>query len=352
MHVEFLIIGQGICGSFLSVELKKAGRSFLVLDEEQSSSASRVASGIINPVTGRRIVKTWMIDELLPFAKAAYASLSTEAGMPLIRQLSTLDFFPTPQMLLAFRKRFEETADYLFIPAEDNRWRNIFNYDFSYGVIDPCFLIDIGSLLSFIRNQLHDARLLLPETFHQSSLQLTNDGISYKDIRADKIIFCDGISSMVNPFFKLLPFAPNKGELLIAEISELPRDFLYKYGLTFVPWQEDLFWIGASHEWNFSTDQPTTEFRERTVAQLKRLLKLPFKIVDHLAAVRPATLERRPFIGLHPLHQQVGIFNGMGTKGCSLAPYFAQQFADFLLNGKTLAPEVDINRFSNMLNKM
>jgi hypothetical protein len=254
-------------------------------------------------------------------------------------------------MLLAFRKRFEEAADYLLMPADDSRWRIFFNYDFGYGVIDPCFLIDIGSLLSFIRNQLLHCGLLLAEKFQQSNFQLTNDGIRYNDIQADKIIFCDGISSMMNPFFKLLPFAPNKGELLIAEINELPRDFIYKYGLTFVPWKDKLFWIGASHEWNFDTDQPTTAFRERTVAQLNRLLKVPFKIVDHLAAVRPATLERRPFVGLHPLHQQVGIFNGMGTKGCSLAPYFAQQFADFLINGKALLPEVDINRFRNVLSK-
>jgi glycine/D-amino acid oxidase-like deaminating enzyme len=67
MQTEFLIVGQGISGTWLSYYLQKANRSFIVIDNEQPNSASRVAAGIINPVTGRRIVKTWMIDELFLF---------------------------------------------------------------------------------------------------------------------------------------------------------------------------------------------------------------------------------------------------------------------------------------------
>jgi len=72
MRTEFLIIGQGISGTWLSYYLEKANKSFIVIDNEQPNSASRVAAGIINPVTGRRIVKTWMIDELLAFLVPAY----------------------------------------------------------------------------------------------------------------------------------------------------------------------------------------------------------------------------------------------------------------------------------------
>ena len=39
------------------------------------SSASKVASGLINPVTGRRVVTTWMADELLPFAWKEYSAI-------------------------------------------------------------------------------------------------------------------------------------------------------------------------------------------------------------------------------------------------------------------------------------
>ena len=49
--IDVLIIGQGICGSFLSFELERAGLSYLVIDEARPFAASRVAAGLINPVT-------------------------------------------------------------------------------------------------------------------------------------------------------------------------------------------------------------------------------------------------------------------------------------------------------------
>src|SRR5688500_5583019 len=113
MHVEFLIIGQGICGSFLAYELQKHQRSFQIIDDEKQFSASRVASGIINPVTGRRIVKTWMIEELLPFAKQVYTNIEADLHIHCFEQINITDFFPTPQMLIAFHKRFAEGAEYL-----------------------------------------------------------------------------------------------------------------------------------------------------------------------------------------------------------------------------------------------
>jgi glycine/D-amino acid oxidase-like deaminating enzyme len=351
MHVNFLIIGQGISGSFLSYELEKRNASFSILNHPQPNAASKVASGIINPVTGRRIVKTWMIDDLLPFVKHAYTALGEALRIDCFTQKNIIDFFPTPQMLIAFRKRCEEGAAFLSMPADTNRYERAFNYPFGFGEINPCFLVDLPMLLEGLRQRFADQEKISEEYFDHDMLTLSDQGISYKDIKADKIIFCDGINSMHNRFFQSLPFAPNKGELLIAEIPDLQRDVIYKYGLNIVPWQQDLFWIGASHEWKFEDDQPTAAFRERTVAQLKSILKVPFRILDHWAAVRPATLERRPFVGLHPRYPQVGIFNGMGTKGCSLAPYFAAQFADHLLNNQPLFAEADILRFSGILNR-
>src|SRR5687767_1808944 len=98
MHTEYLIVGQGICGSFLAWELEKAGQSFVVIDDARPFTASKVASGIINPVTGRRIVKTWMIDELLPFAVSTYKQLEIELGIQCIERKNVVDFFPTLQM--------------------------------------------------------------------------------------------------------------------------------------------------------------------------------------------------------------------------------------------------------------
>jgi glycine/D-amino acid oxidase-like deaminating enzyme len=80
-------------------------------------------------------------------------------------------------------------------------------------------------------------------------------------------------------------------------------------------------------------------------------VKPPFRVLEHVASVRPATLERRPFVGFHPLHPAVGILNGMGTKGCSLAPFFARQLVRYIVDGTAILPEADVRRFSKILSR-
>jgi glycine/D-amino acid oxidase-like deaminating enzyme len=149
---------------------------------------------------------------------------------------------------------------------------------------------------------------------------------------------------------------------LIVEIPELRdagRDapgaeegsFVFKKGISLAPWKDNLFWVGSSYEWSFTHDAPTEGFRKRTEAILGEWLKMPFRTVDHFASVRPATVERRPFVGFHPLYPAVGILNGMGTKGCSLAPYFAWQLVEHIVRGTPIRPDADVRRFNKVLGK-
>src|ERR1700755_3098508 len=108
MHYDYLIIGQGIAGTFTGWYLEKLGASFAVIDESRPNTASKVAAGLINPVTGRRLVKSWMIDELLPFAWQAYKDIGNELNIDCIRQASLLNFFLAPDMQDAFNKRLPE----------------------------------------------------------------------------------------------------------------------------------------------------------------------------------------------------------------------------------------------------
>lgn len=349
MNIEYLIIGQGISGTFLAYELEKAGLSYLVIDEPNPSSASRVASGIINPVTGRRIVKTWMIDELMPFAWDSYREIGEKLGIDCISKSGSIDFFPTPQMRLAFLDRCHENPEYLSLPGDENSWLDLLNYNFGYGTIDPCYLVNLQHLLPAFRSHLINQQTIREENFDPLQLILTSSGIEYQDVTASKIIFCDGISGQNGKWFKNLPFAPNKGEVLIVEIPDLPSENILKKAISIVPWKDNLFWVGSSHEWQFESVQPSAAFREKTEAQLTNFLKIPYKVMDHWASVRPATLERRPFVGFHPAYPQLGLINGLGTKGCSLAPYFSRQLVQHLTTGTSLLPEVNIDRFKKVL---
>lgn len=351
MKLDCLIIGQGICGTFLAHELEKAGISFLVIDESRPHTASKSAAGIINPITGRRMVKTWIIDELIPVAKLAYEEMGKLLNIQCISEKSLIDFFPSPQMRIAFLKRLEEDEQWLRLGGDENTWRTWFNYDFGYGEIQPCYLVDLNLLIPAFRKRLLGNEKLREETFVFEKIKLTGEGLEYNGLRADKLVFCDGISSCSNPFFEKLPFAPNKGEAMLVEIGKLPATQIYKRGLSLVPWQDNVFWIGSSYAWAFDDALPSRAFRDKTELMLKEWLRLPFKTIEHFASLRPATLERRPFVGFHPLHRQIGILNGMGTKGCSLAPFFAAQLSANISNQSPIHPEADIMRHSRILSR-
>jgi glycine/D-amino acid oxidase-like deaminating enzyme len=351
MQFDYIIVGQGLCGTFLSWNLIKAGKRVLVIDDAQPSTSTKVASGVINPVTGRRIVRTWEIEKLLPFAWNTYTEFGNELGTELVRKCNILNFHPTPQMELAFRDRMPSETEYLKLPEDQESWRAYFNFPFSIGEIDPCLLIELHGMLQGWRNKLKINQSLLAARFDWTECQIETDQVTYQDHVAQKIIFCEGAEGIDNRYFKLLPYSRNKGEAIIAHIPDLPRNHIYKQGISLVPWHDGLWWIGSTHEWNFTDLMPTVEFRRNTQTQLFHWLKLPFEIVDHIASERPTNMERRPFAGLHPVQTSVGLFNGMGTKGCSLAPYFAKQFADFLINQTPMEPLIDIDRFKKILSR-
>ncbi len=352
MQVDFIIVGQGLCGTFLSHQLLQAGKRVYVIDTNKPFSASKVASGVINPVTGRRIVRTWLIETLMPFAVEAYTQLGNLLQANFIKPAPIIDFHTTAQMHLAFADRLPHETTYLHQLPNEQPWKDVCNYHFGAGMIAPSWLVDLQLLLPLWRQHLQLLSCIDDTHFDQTLLQVSAFRVQYKNVTAKAIIFCDGVQGSSNPFFQQLPFALNKGEALIIHAPQLPATHILKHGLSIVPWiGEGMFWVGSTYEWTYTDVLPSTAFREKTETALRQFLQHPFTIVEHLAAERPATIERRPFVGLHPLYQNVGILNGMGTKGCTLAPYFAHQLAQHLVHQAPIDPHANVQRFSKILSK-
>lgn len=349
MQISTLIIGNGLCGTWLSYWLQQAGSSFMVIDNKQPNSASRVSSGIINPVTGRRMVETWLADTLLPFSARSYRAMGRLLGKDLIEQKSILDFFAAPDRKISFEKRVGEKPNLLAMPLHENEYRTLFNYDFGFGIIKLAYQVSVQEMLGGWQQKLEQEGLLMNETFDPQFLQLKKQGIQYKHITADRLIFCDGTAALQSRYFKNLPFAFNKGEALIVSIDGLSDKHIYKKTNTITPWKPGLFWVGSTYDRGFTDDRPSELFYEETNQWLKHFLKMPFKIEDHVAAIRPTTVERRPFVGMHPVWSTMGILNGMGTKGVSLAPYFARQLADHITKAKLIMPEAAVERHAKLL---
>lgn len=352
MQVDYLIVGQGICGTLLSRQLLQAGKTVFVVDDANPSASSRTAGGIINPVTGKRLVKSWLIDTLLPSALQEYKAMEDEFKETFITPAPILDFHSDAAAADLFRARAIVEQQYLHTNVNEDEWHPYFQFNHGIGNIAPSYLVALKAVLYSWKGYLSTLNSFINTRFDLHDLLVTTDGIQYQDIGASCVIFCDGATCSENQYFDKLPWSKDKGEALVVSIPDLPRTYIYKYGISIVPYgDENIFWVGASHDWNYTTTEPTEVFRRRVTGQLDSFLKLPYNIVDQTASLRPANFDRRPFVGMHPIHKQIGIFNGMGGKGCSLAPYFARQFADHLVNKVPLMPEVSLDRYARILSR-
>ena len=65
MRTNFLIVGQGLAGSLLAWELLARGKRVFVVDRDEPDTSSKVAAGIVTPITGQRVAPSWRVDDIM-----------------------------------------------------------------------------------------------------------------------------------------------------------------------------------------------------------------------------------------------------------------------------------------------
>lgn len=343
---DYIIVGQGLAGTLLAHELLKKGKTVQIFDNNYFGGSSKVAAGIINPVTGRRVVKGWLIDQLIPFAKSTYEGLEKLFGEKFYHQRNVL------RVLFSIKDEnhwLEKTGDPLVekYAIESNGYglfKNKISEGEALGEVQYSAQVDMPLLLEKSKEYFSNKSMMNVELFDYQQVKFENGKVYYKNFVADKIIFCEGQQGRLNPWFGDLSFEVAKGEVLLVKIPEANFDKILKHKLFIVPLPNDIYWIGSTYDWDRLDDHPTDEKKQFLIDKLEKILLVPYEIIDHLAAIRPSTFDRRPFLGLHPENPSLGILNGMGTKGASLIPYFVNQFVEFLLDGKVINQEANIER--------
>ncbi|SDG41735.1 NAD(P)/FAD-dependent oxidoreductase [Chitinophaga filiformis] len=347
MKVDFLIIGQGIAGTVLSYTLMQAGQSVLVMDEYKPNSASRIAAGVINPVSGRRFTVAWQYDQIYPVAVQVYQGLEQLLGVPVFKPRDIYNVLPSEQLKGAFVARTTGLS-YMEDPSEEkvSAYGQWLDQPHGAAIVKGATVL-LHNLLPAWRNYLKSHNSLREERLELSGLDIGPEGVRYADISARYLIFCEGAAIVNNPWFNYIPFLLNKGEVLQVQIPGFSTPDIVKRSVSLVPQGPDTYWVGATFAWDYPDEAPTEEKREVLEKGLQQLLKVPYQVLDQLAAVRPSGTDRRPIMGLHPQYPSLGIFNGLGTKGTSLAPAMAAEFVAHVLRNEPLQADTDIKRFFN-----
>lgn len=347
IRTDFLIIGQGIAGTLLSLELIKHGKKVLVIDEDNPYKSSLVAGAVLNPMAGKHWSPSPQADLFLTTAHEIYKCIERLLNISILKETSLYVFHESEDRRLEFEQKEKLFPEYLSVtPDNESRYFNVLH---GGGMINNVSVIDAAILLFAARNYLIAQKAFTEATFDENLLKVERDKIHYKNIIADKIVFCNGIAAANSRFFQSLPFTKNRGDVLLLDIPLLPEDAVYHQKLRLVPKGNHQFWCGSNYKWNFENLLPDENWRKESETALKSWLKIPFEIMDHIVARRPTTAGQIPFIGIHPKYESVAIFNGLGTRGFSSGPYWACEFAKRLINPDFHIPNYNRTLFEKWL---
>ena len=346
-QVDYLIIGQGLAGSLLSWELIKQGCSIQLIDNQQEN-ASQIAAGLINPVTGMRLVKSNDVDTLLPYAKQFYQQLSTFFQQDFYIEKGMQRIVRNNKELIKFQQRIQDN-DYLeYLQADIKTAPNLIKAPLGIIQQKQTGYLLTQKLLSCLQNFLQEKQSYQAAQFDYQDLQFSQN-VRWQDISARKIIFCEGYQAVYNPWFKYLPFQLAKGEILtLTSEQAIPSDML-NYGRWFIPLSAHQFRTGATFD-NIVLNSKTTLSGKNTLLDaLTQIVPTLHNAIlnKQQANIRPTTLDKAPFIGQHPAHPNLMIFNGFGAKGSLQIPYYSQHFVRHLLNQVPLDPKVNCQRYNH-----
>jgi glycine/D-amino acid oxidase-like deaminating enzyme len=334
-----LIVGQGLAGTVLGHACERAGIAFDIVDAGHAGAASRVGAGIINPITGQRIVKSWEIDALRPVAAETYRGLEAVLGVSLIREMRVRRLFrdEAERRVFAEKNARGELAPYAGASDDEGFW------------IEGALRVDTAALIAAAR-----ARWLAA-----GRLREARRGIADALVQYETVIACTGADDDGGRAWAGVSCTRATGEILRVAVGGLAPDVILNGGHWVLPTAPGEARVGATYRrgepvagaapgvgGDAGAKANGVEARvelERSAAAL--LGGREFAVTAQESGVRVTAPDRRPLAGRDPREPRLGFINGLGSKGALLAPWLAGQWARHLTAGVAFEPAVEPGRF-------
>ncbi|MFT6814754.1 MAG: glycine oxidase [Sphingobacteriales bacterium] len=329
-HLETIhIIGQGIAGTILSYSLELKGIPYHVYDLGTNKGASHVAAGVFNPIVPKRLIPSWRAAEFLDFNAQFYpkfeAFLKSKFYHP-----TPFHKLLTPDELDFWNKKAAEEDSFLSPAGESSATIKGLSGNFFLGKINQSGLVDVQTMLKAWKDYL----------LSQNKLSLGSYKVGTNAMEID----CTG-TSLSEPYQKALK--PTKGEALLVSIPELKLDSIIKKQAFIVPLKDQQFWVGSTFNWKDISLEPTPDGRKELETKLRKMITVDYEVLEHFSGVRPTSYDRRAILKAPKMHE-LGVFNGLGTRGVLQSPTLSTWLIMKLLDDNfTLDKEIDYCRIKN-----
>ena len=349
MNYDFLIVGQGITGSIVALQLKKNSKKFKLIEEGSPNTSSKVAAGIVHPISLKRCNLSWRGREFYEFSDSFYKEINFESNTELYK----------PYKLLRIFASFEEQNNWIgktnnkiykdILTLNSKKIDNLKNR-FGSGIVEICSRLSVNEFLDFVSSSFLKSKVLIKDVFKAHELKLKNNRFHYKGDIYSNIIMCDGVNALKNPMFNYLPIIPNKGELLKVFSTVLPTEII-NCGIFSLPETKNIFTIGSTYSNEDQKNKITIDAKEYLMKKLNKIIEIDdIEIMDQKFGFRPTSLDRKPLIGEHPIIKNLYTVNGMGSKAILMAPLLVRELLDYIYQKKPLDSMTNINRFSKKIN--
>jgi hypothetical protein len=324
-----LIIGQGLAGTILAHTFLQRNIQVQIWNSTESYfTSSFAAGGIFNPITGRKLEETWLATEFFDYLFPFYQNLSTTLSasffhpMPLFRPFANEE---SKNWLIARKPEI----DHVFLDwSEEGVW------------VKKAGWLDVPNFLHVSRTYFSEMGIYQDRIFDFDQA-LPKDSFS-------QIIFCEGFHAQnQNPYFMKLPFLPAKGEIMLFKNASIQSESILNKNGFILPIGHHEFKVGATYRWDDLSENPNSNAIIDLEKKLHSFGVSDYEVLKVICGVRPATQDRRPFVGFHP-SLPCAIFNGFGSKGVSLAPYFANQLVNEWMGVGEVNSEASIRRFNHL----
>ncbi|HXF07156.1 MAG TPA: FAD-dependent oxidoreductase [Candidatus Acidoferrales bacterium] len=249
--IDTLIVGGGLAGTLLAFELVRAGQRVRIVDSPVAS-ASRAASGLMNPLTGPRLASP---PDLLPrcsAARAHYDRLSRQLDHPLVSPL---------EIVRICRDDSERERAVGHTHASRSAWTDhsiVSGFKAPFGAfrIDHGWRLDLAALCSMAVRVANVGMQFDDASFDWHPILARPAPPRWRGLRVGAVVSCEGAAALNNPIWRGLPLQPDGGESLIIRMD---RD-LHKAisaSVTLVPLGSRRYWLGATHQPGQVSSGPT-----------------------------------------------------------------------------------------------
>lgn len=342
MSQKTLIVGAGLSGTLMAWEYLKRGLEIEVWDNS-SPSASKVAAGMFNPVSFKRLVEVWNAESNMLALHSTYTELEEFLGVKVLHYTPILRVFPHEQYRILWQKRLNDNHSVSkWLSEVKSTAPEDVVADEGFGLIEKSGWVDLPLLLRTMREYLE-----AKNCFFERSWELSEQ---FEGTDFATVIDCRGVGAAEDLAQHNLLLKTDHGEVLTLEPTDQPpafNDMCVNRVKWLLPRNDGTYRLGATYAWDRTVSEPSPEGLEELTSAIRPVISQSafsaLKITNHESGFRPASKDRRPYAG--PLSPGLYTLNGLGTRGVLIGPAIASQLAAHILDGKPLPSEVHTNRY-------